>query len=59
MATNHKWDVLLHGNRVDYQAHLTALCTPVTSDLVGKVMRIEHIVAELSRMASHEDGKNG
>ena len=56
MATHAKWDVQLKGNRADYDSHLRALNLPVTFDLVQKVVRLEHTVAELSKMASQSEG---
>ncbi len=57
MTTNAKWEGQLTGNRADYLLHVNALCTPVNLDLVQRVMRMEHIVAELSGMAVQSSGK--
>ncbi len=57
VTTNAKWDRQLKGNRVDCETHLKALAFPVTLDLAQKVVRLEHTVAELSKMATQSQGK--
>ena len=54
-----KWETQLKTNRTDYEVHLSALSTPVSFDLVQKVMRMEHTVAELSKMAIESGGEIG
>ena len=56
MTTHAKWDGQLKGNRADYETHLKALTLPVTFDLVQKVVRLEHTVAELAKMATQSEG---
>ena len=56
MTSHAKWEGQLKGNRVDYETHVKALTLPVTTDLVQKVVRLEHTVAELSKLANQSQG---
>ena len=57
MTTSPKWEQQLKVNRSEYSEMVSGLSTPVSQELCQIVMRIEHSVTELSRLASQSTGE--
>lgn len=58
MTVNPKWEHRLGLNRGEYNNLLTSLTSPIARELCTAVMKMEHTVAELSRLSSSAQGKN-
>ena len=56
MTVNPRWDQQIKVNRVEYDSMMQALCSPISKDLCPIILRLEHTVAELSKLSDQNQG---
>lgn len=54
---NPRWDQQIKVNRVEYDSMMQGLCSPISKDLCPIILRLEHTVAELSKLSDQNQGE--